>query len=104
MTRDVFMKKAFADEEIEYAHRSYRPAVHLASAFAAREALAKASGLGLAKMGLREAWVRRDEAGSPRICLSPALEEEFAKKGIRKIWLSISHEGDFAVAVVVLED
>jgi holo-[acyl-carrier protein] synthase len=104
MARGGFIRKAFVPEEIEYAHRSYRPAVHLASAFAAREALAKASGLGLAKMGLHEAWVRRDEAGSPCICLSPALEEEFSKKGIRKIWLSISHEGDFAVAVVVLED
>jgi len=104
MTKDGFLKKAFVPEEIEYARHRRRPAVHLASAFAAREALAKASGLGLAKMGLREAWVRRDEMGSPRICLSPALEEEFSKKRIRKIWLSMSHEGDFAVAMVVLED
>jgi len=104
MTKDGFLKKAFVPEEIEYARHRRRPAVHLASAFAAREALAKASGLGLGHVGLHGAWVRRDEVGSPRICLSSALEEEFAKKRIRKIWLSMSHEGDFAVAMVVLED
>lgn len=91
-------------EEIEYAHRSRRPAVHFASAFAAREALAKASDLGLGKMGLHGAWVSRDERGKPHIRLSPTLEEEFAKKGIHKIWLSISHDGDFAVALVILEE
>ena len=97
-----FLKKVFTDEEIEYASSKADPAKHYASAFAAREALAKASGLGLMGLGLKSAHIRRTPNGPVIVCCE-ALLKEFNIRGIRNFWLSLSHEGDYALAFVILE-
>lgn len=99
---DHFVKKVFSQEEIDYAVSQGDPARHFASAYAAKEALAKASGLGMFALGLDASWIRRTENGPAIIC-KPHLAETFAQRGIRNFWVSLSHEDDFALAVVVLE-
>jgi holo-[acyl-carrier protein] synthase len=97
-----FVTRLFSAEEIEYARSRGLPERHFASAFAAKEALAKAMGVGLAGMGLSSSWVRRTDTG-PVIMLTDALHKKFEERRVRKSWLSLTHEGDYAMAFVVLE-
>jgi holo-[acyl-carrier protein] synthase len=97
-----FVGKLFSPEEIDYACSKGNPAEHFAAAFAAKEAIAKASGLGLFGLGLANSMVRRTDSGPVIICTG-SLVKKFEERGIRKYWLSLTHEGDFALAFVVLE-
>ena len=102
VANDYFVRRVFADEEISYAMSQGEPARHFASAFAAKEALAKASGLGMFGMGLTGAWVRRTENG-PVMMMSDGTKSKLRGAGTDKCWLSLTHEGDYAMAFVVLE-
>ncbi|MDR1019409.1 MAG: 4'-phosphopantetheinyl transferase superfamily protein [Synergistaceae bacterium] len=97
-----FVRKVFLPEEAEYARLKGNPAEHFAAAFAAKEALAKASGLGLFGIGLSCVMVRRTESGPAIICTGTLLEKLEAL-GMKKCWLSLTHEGGFALAFVVME-
>ena len=102
VANDHFVRRVFAEEEISYAMSKGEPARHFASAFAAKEALAKASGLGMFAMGLTGMWVRRTERG-PLMMMSGETKSKLSGIGADKCWLSITHEGDYAMAFVVLE-
>lgn len=97
-----FRDRVFTREEIQYAERSGSAAHHYASAFAAKEALAKATGLGIFRMGPTDAWVERTETG-PRMRASLLLDGVLRERGVSHIWLSLSHEGEYALAFIVLE-
>jgi holo-[acyl-carrier protein] synthase len=97
-----FVRKIFSPEEIDYATSKGNGAEHFAAAFAAKEALAKASGLGIFGIGLSGSMVRRTERG-PVMIYDGALKEKLEALGVRKCWLSLTHEGDFALAFVVIE-
>ncbi|MDR1510510.1 MAG: holo-ACP synthase [Synergistaceae bacterium] len=96
---EYFVRRVFSKEEIDYARSHGEPSLHFASAFAAKEAFAKASGFGVFGVGLANSWVRRTKSGPVMM-----LNGEFrVKLGDIKCWLSLSHEGDYALAFVVLE-
>lgn len=97
-----FLARVFAEEEVEYARAGGRAAAHLAASFAAKEALAKACGLGIFRMGPSRAWVVRTEHGPIMRC-SPDLWDELSLRGAGRIWLSLTHEAELALAFVVLE-
>lgn len=99
---EAFVERVFSAEEKSYAESTQNPARHYASAFAAKEAFAKAGGWGLSKVGLRSVWVSRS-GGAPELRLSEQAEKLLPRSSGTRIHLSISHEGDMAVAVVVLE-
>ncbi len=75
------------------------PVESLAARFAAKEALAKALG---APGGLswQDAEVVTDEDGRPSFALTGTVA---ARVGDRRVHLSLSHDGGFALAFVVLE-
>lgn len=101
-SRDGFIDRFFSDEEARYAASKARPAEHLAASFAAREALGKALGDGLFKSGAIRASVRRTDDG-PIFVIPPDLQKYFDERGVKRAWLSITHEGDLALAFAVLE-
>lgn len=90
-----FLRRVFTDAEVAYATAA--PALtaeRLAARFAAKEAAMKA--LGLSGVGFRDIEVRSGEAG-PELCLhGPAARARGAELAV-----SLSHEGDFATAIVV---
>jgi holo-[acyl-carrier protein] synthase len=102
VANERFARRIFSAEEIAYASARGRPAMHYASAFAAKEALAKASGLGMFGAGIGESWVARTDTG-PEMRCSGELRKKLEAMGVKKIWLSLTHEGDYALAFVVLE-
>lgn len=97
-----FASRVFSREELSYAGSSGRSGEHLAASFAAKEALAKALGIGIFKMGPGSAWVVRTEHG-PELRYDRELGELIAGRGVRRAWLSLTHEGGYAVALVILE-
>jgi|Deesub1362A_J573_1020465.scaffolds.fasta_scaffold00095_74 holo-[acyl-carrier protein] synthase len=81
-----------------------RPAECLAGTFAAKEALLKAMGTGLSNgMAWRQMEVVRGPAGEPSMRVSGRVRERLQEMGMKRIWVSISHEGDYAFAFAVIE-
>ena len=79
------------------------PARFLAKRFAAKEALGKALGIGVAVPAtLANIAVVHDALGKPAFAFAPALAHYLAERGLLA-HLSISDEQDFALAFVVLE-
>lgn len=95
ISRKGFTQRVFSAEEIEYAQSSARPEEHFAASFAAREALGKALGKGLS--AVMDVAVQRIN-GVPRFVFNRALLDEGDK-----VFLSLSHEKDLAIAFVVIE-
>lgn len=78
-------------------------ALSLAVRYAAKEALGKAMGTGLQHFSLREVQVVNDPRGKPEIRLHGQAMETFVRFGGERIHLSLTHELDNAVAMVVIE-
>ncbi len=97
-----FTEKVFTESEKDHASRHGRKARHLAAAFAAKEAFAKAGRWGLGKTGLLNISLER-ENGVPCIRLSGNAEALFISGGGSTVHVSITHDGDLAIAVVVIE-
>ena len=76
-----------------------------AGLFAAKEAVSKALGTGLAGIGLSDIEIIPDAAGCPRCALSgKALDRARALCGERfTVWVSIPHEAGIAAATAILE-
>ena len=99
-----FLKRIFTSAEIERCGKRARPAQCFASRFAAKEAFAKALGLGM-RQGLRwrDIEVVQDHFGKPGLQLHNKAQKLLAALEAKRTWLSLSDEGDSALAVVVLE-
>jgi holo-[acyl-carrier protein] synthase len=75
----------------------------LAGRFAAKEAFGKALGTGLRNIRLSDIRVSRDTLGKPFFILEGSALEKSQAFGVTSLHLSISHDGNFALAFVVLE-
>ena len=77
---------------------------HYAARFAAKEAFSKALGTGISGFGLQEVYIINDENGKPELKVEGAalslMKEKF---GECKVFVSLSHEKEFAVAFVIIE-
>ena len=78
-------------------------ALSLAARFAAKEALGKALGTGLARMKLKDIHVKNNHNGKPFIFLEGTALEHFEKSGGGIVHCSLTHEGENAVAMVIIE-
>jgi len=98
------LRRLFTADEVEYALGRALPAQHLAARLAAKEAAFKAlAGNALAKrIGWREIEVVRGEHG-PTLSLHGRASDRAAEIGVTSIWVSLTHSGTTAGAVVVLE-
>jgi holo-[acyl-carrier protein] synthase len=75
----------------------------LAARFAAKEAFGKAIGSGLRHFALRDIAVLNDSNGKPFMMLTATAERAFKDFGGDRIVVSLSHEKDNALAVVLIE-
>jgi len=93
-----FLERHFAPVEQSYALAAADPAERLAARWAAKEAFAK---VWPGRLGWREVWVEH-EGKQPRLRFAPWLAAGLEREGL-VCHLSLSHEREFALAVVVLE-
>jgi holo-[acyl-carrier protein] synthase len=99
-----FESRVFSAGERAYCRARKDPAPHFAARFAAKEAYGKALGLGLGPSGeFAEIEVVNADDGRPRLRLSGQAREIFEKHGGGAIHLSLTHEGDHAMASVIVE-
>jgi holo-[acyl-carrier protein] synthase len=99
-----FAEKLFTADEIRYCESMARRETHYAARFAAKEAFFKALGTGWRLgMGWHEVEVCHDSLGRPELALTGRTAVEFQRRNLRNLHLSISHERNQAVAVVVVE-
>ena len=102
LAKPGFAEKYFTRTEREHAADKVRPEEILAGKFAAKEAFAKALGRGFTGFGPGDLEVRREGAWPILEPLDRAavLTREM---GVKKIHLSIAHDGGMAMAFVILE-
>lgn len=102
--KTALLGRLFTLGEREYAFAKKDPAPHLAARFAAKESCLKAFGLGLREgISWQDMEVVPDDLGRPDLQLSGRAAEIAAEKQIEVVHLSYSHDGDYAVATVILE-
>lgn len=100
---EAFARRILHPEEWDAFCASSAPAALLARRFAAKEAAAKALGVGLgADMGLQDARVCSDPRGKPLLRLSGKGQETARRLGVVQMELSLSDEREFALAFVVM--
>jgi holo-[acyl-carrier protein] synthase len=73
----------------------------LAARWAAKEAVAKALGTGIGKVGWQEIEVLRGESGCPSVQLHGRAAALAAERGLARWALSLAHDGGMALAFVV---
>ena len=90
----------FTSQEISRCSRNRRPALCYAACFAAKEATLKALALVDTGVGFRQIEVERNSLGACTIKLHGAALAAATEAGVTELALSLSHEGDFAAAIV----
>ena len=99
-----FLRRIFTEGEIAYCMRKKNFAESFAARFAAKEAGAKALGTGISYgVSWTEFEVVREPSGRPLLRLSGRAAEIAARLEVVKAALSLTHTGEMAMAVVVLE-
>ena len=99
-----FLHRVFTTGEIRYAELKANRGERYAARFAAKEAGMKALGTGWAGgVSWLDLEVNNDASGKPELHLSGMAAQLAADKDVRRIWLSLSHTSQHAIAQVVLE-
>jgi holo-[acyl-carrier protein] synthase len=99
-----FAERILAPSERAAYKLSARPVWFLANRFAAKEALSKALGTGLRfPVTLHAISVESDAVGKPEFRFHGALPAYLAERGVVRCHLSLSHEGNLACAMVMVE-
>ena len=100
---DHFLVRFFSSEERTYIQAKGKAATQsMAGIFAAKEALTKALGVGIAA-DIRDISVLHDANGAPYYSLSGDYARFAEERHITSFFLSITHEGNMAAAVCVAE-
>lgn len=105
-----FKNRLFTRDELEYAEsggdggvsEGSQCAERLAARFAAKEATIKALNLGEAGVSWKDIEVRKLVDGECALALHGAVAEIARKMGLAGTSLSMSHDGDYAGAVVAM--
>lgn len=99
-----FLNRVYTAREVNLSRRGSRLASSLALRFAAKEAFSKALGVGM-KRGVRwrDIEIVHNPSGRPELRLKGEALRLCQNEGIGGWYVSLSDEGDYGVAVVVLE-
>jgi len=101
LTKLHFVERIFTEEERKLLETSGDPVTFAAGRWAAKEAVVKALGTGFAGCEPGEISIERSERGVPVVRLL-GKAETLLNPG-EKIWVTITHEKDYAAAFAVLE-
>ena len=93
---DRFPRRVLTDAEQRYVRN--RPQ-NFAGRWAAKEAVSKVLGLGVRGVGWRDIEIARLPTGQPAVRLHGRAQARARQLGMGRIAVSISHEGEYAVAI-----
>jgi len=98
------LERFFHSEELALASsRKNSAAQTLSARFAAKEAFGKALGTGLSFISLKDIMVLNKENGKPYILLNGTAQKAYESSGANRVHITLSHEKDNAIAMIVLE-
>ncbi len=99
-----FQEKVFTPGEVRYCLAKKSPGANFAARFAAKEAFVKALGIGIRRgVHWKDVEVQRGPLGKPVLKLYGRAVEICRKEGVEGLFLTLTHDGDYSGAVVVLE-
>lgn len=101
---DRFLRRVFTRREVETAEMRATLEQRLGTRFAAKEATMKALGTGWRNgVQFTQIEVRKHPTGRPEMVLSGEARARAEALGVTTIHVSLSHEAETAMAVVILE-
>jgi len=89
----TFYKKIFSDSEIKYCLKYKNPALHFSGKFAIKEAIIKSINEKISLNKIKTSY----KNAKPIVKIENSLDKKY------NFIISISHENDFAIAVVICE-
>lgn len=98
-----FLERVYTSGELEFFQSRRGNPLPIAGNFAAKEAVAKALGTGFGTVKWTDIEVLRNAEGAPYVLLYGKAAEIFKHMGGSKIWISISHSKEYAVAQAIIE-
>jgi phosphopantetheine--protein transferase-like protein len=103
--KKVFIDKVFTPYEQERSEAHPDRIAYLAMTFAAKEAIFKTFGIGWETgVQFKEIEVQDGVWGEPIPYLTGRFGELAAERGVSRVLLSLSFDGDYAIAVATLEN
>ncbi len=104
LENDKMLERFFHPFEVEYVKEHKAAGLeHLAARFAAKEAFVKALGTGFRGIECKDICVRNESSGKPVLFLERSAMKKLFEKEVNATHLSISHEKEYTVAMVILE-
>ncbi len=97
------IRRRFIERVFTAAERAYcgDNAQHLAGRFACKEAVSKALGVGIGKVGWQDIEILNDDSGRPCLYLHGEAAAEAERQGLKQWSVSITHLKSMAAASVV---
>ena len=100
----ALIQRVFTEQERILCSGRKNSAASFAARFAAKEAFLKALGLGLRDgISWQDIEITHNDMGKPELQLTGRAREIFEAQGLGRSFLSLSHDGGNAIAMVVLE-
>ena len=97
-----FLYRVLTEREIKYVTSNTKNLIdRLAGRYAAKEATSKVLGTGLSGVYFKEIEILREPSGAPKIILHKRAKLKAKEKGLNCFEVSISHERDFVIAIVI---
>jgi holo-[acyl-carrier protein] synthase len=101
---NALLQRIFTEQERAFCSARKNSAASYSARFAAKEAFLKALGTGLRDgISWHDMEVVHDRLGKPELILSGRAMALFLEQGLSSAFLSLTHDGGTAVAMVVLE-
>lgn len=100
---DRFLNRFFTQKEIAYCNSRKRKSEHFAEIFAGKEAFLKAVGIGW-PIGIRlvDIEILDGLCGRPMVLVFGKVKEIVDELNVQKIFITMSHSDEFAIAQVLL--
>lgn len=105
MSKPEFKRTVFTEHEIQYCEAAHNSAQHFSARFAVKEAFLKAVGKGMEYDSdvFHQIEVYHEPGGQPAVRLTGSYQTIRQTEHWAHIHVSITHEGDYAMAIVILE-
>ena len=99
-----FVERILHPNELLVYQSHSQPLAYFAKRYAAKEALSKALGTGIAKgVNFNEIETQLNELGRPHLTLHGTTLDKADELGVKYLFISLSDEQEYAIANVVLE-
>ena len=101
LSRPSFLRRVYTLEERAAIAR--KGAQTAAGFWAAKEAVSKALGTGFGPLAPADVEITHDASGAPAYLINEKTRSALQARGAQSAFLSVTHDGDYAMATVILE-